>query len=214
VACAYGFRFLAEREPFVSERHIGGKGSVTHPREIDGLRARVRAGWQPEFELFLEPDPPDTPLGNGCLSQWYSAPMIVEGTSFPTAEHYMMWRKAQLFDDHETGRRILANADPAVAKRLGREVRGFSADVWRDHRVDVVHRGSIAKFEQHPRLARYLVQTGSRVLAEASPVDDIWGIGFAVGDPRSRDPLLWTGLSLLGFILMDVRAHFARSRGG
>ncbi|WP_242625159.1 NADAR domain-containing protein [Krasilnikovia cinnamomea] len=52
---------------------------------------------------------------------------------FPTAEHYMMWRKATLFADAGTARRILAVEDPAAARELGRQVRGFTEQTWPEH---------------------------------------------------------------------------------
>jgi ribA/ribD-fused uncharacterized protein len=76
---------------------------------------------------------------------------------------------------------------------------------------DVVLRGSIAKFQQHPQLQEYLLKTGDCALAEASPVDNIWGIGFEAADARAKDPTLWTGLNLLGFTLMQVREHFCHA---
>lgn len=50
-----------------------------------------------------------------------------------------------------------------------------------------------------------MLGTGSRVLAEASPVDRIWGTGLAADHPRSTSPEHWPGLNLLGFALMEVR---------
>ena len=68
--------------------------------------------------------------------------------------------------------------------------------------------GNRAKFAQHPNLRRFLLDTGNRILVEASPVDKIWGIGLAQDDPRAQNPLQWQGLNLLGFALMKVRAGF------
>jgi len=137
--------------------------------------------------------------------------MEVDGVRFPTAEHYMMWRKARLFGDDEISKRLLANDSPAIAKQLGREVRNFNAEIWTQHRVEVVLRGSIAKFQQNARLATYLLGTEDSVLAEASPVDYIWGIGFEAADAYAKDPLVWKGLNLLGFVLMRARAHLFAS---
>jgi ribA/ribD-fused uncharacterized protein len=180
------------------------------PQNIDELRQRLAGGWRTEYALFLEPDP-ERPgvLGNECLSQWYASQMQVDGVRFPTAEHYMMWRKARLFGDPDAERRLLADDSPAAAKQLGRRVRNFRSEVWDRHRFDVVLEGSIAKFEQNETLRRYLLGTGDCVLAEASPVDRIWGIGFDSNDPRARDPVQWTGLNLLGFALMQARDRFA-----
>lgn len=54
-------------------------------------------------------------------------------------------------------------------------------------------------------MADFLLQTDDKVLVEASPVDAIWGIGFAADDDRADDPARWRGLNLLGFALMQVR---------
>jgi len=147
---------------------------MDYPRDIDDLRQRIRAGWKPGYVFFLEPHATGAAtLGSECLSQWYPAPMEIDGLRFPTAEHYMMWCKAELFGDDIIARRVLGDESPAVAKQLGRGVRNFSAEVWTQHRLDVVLRGSIAKFQQYPRLRQHLLQTRDRVLAEASPIDYI-----------------------------------------
>ena len=71
--------------------------------------------------------------------------------------------------------------------------------------MDVVVRGNVAKFSQHPQLQSYLLATSGRVLAEASPRDRIWGIGLTADDDRATDPSQWPGTNLLGFALMHVR---------
>ena len=78
-------------------------------------------------------------------------------------------------------------------------------EVWNAHRFDIVCRANFAKFSQHADLKAFLLQTGNRILVEASPVDSIWGIGLAQDDPHAENPLQWQGLNLLGFALMKVR---------
>ena len=148
----------------------------------------------------------DGSIGRGCLSQWWPCTFDVEGQRFASAEHYMMWRKALLFDDTAVASRVLAASSPGEAKALGRVVSGFSAETWEAARLDIVIAGNLAKFGQNPPLASYLLATGSRVLVEASPLDRIWGIGLAADDPRALDPASWQGLNLLGEALMSVRA--------
>ena len=176
------------------------------PQNVEELRRRIASGWRADYALFFAPDP-ERPgvLGNECLSQWYPSEMQLDGVRLPTAEHYMMWRKARLFGDGEVEQRLLADDSPAVAKQLGRGVRNFRSEAWDRVRFEVVLQGSLAKFEQNETLRRYLLDTGDRVLAEASAVDNIWGIGFDAADPQARNPLLWTGQSLLGFALMQAR---------
>jgi len=49
------------------------------------------------------------------------------------------------------------------------------------------------------------LSTGEQILVEASPVDNIWGVGLAADDPAIAHPDTWKGLNLLGFALMEVR---------
>ena len=150
---------------------------------------------------------PDGRITASCLSQWWPAPFTVDGVSFATAEHYMMWRKALLFDDEVTAERILTAGNPGRAKKLGREVLGFDEDTWAAYRFDIVVAASVAKFGQHPELYAFLSGTAGRVLVEASPLDRIWGIGLAADDHRASDPAQWLGLNLLGFALMRARTE-------
>lgn len=45
---------------------------------------------------------------------------------------------------------------------------------------------------------------------EASPRDNIWGIGLTEDDPRARDSNQWLGKNLLGYILTEVRDELVR----
>jgi ribA/ribD-fused uncharacterized protein len=117
--------------------------------------------------------------------------------------------KAWLFGDHETAAKILAAGHPGEAKKLGRAVRDFDETVWDAHRFDLVVRGNIAKFGQHPELKEFLLGTRNRVIVGASPLDRIWGIGLAADDRRAASPAAWRGLNLLGFALMAAREALA-----
>jgi ribA/ribD-fused uncharacterized protein len=177
------------------------------PRTATELADATRRGVKAKYLFFWGHQPqPDGSIGKGCLSQWWPAPFVVDGLSFATSEHYMMWRKAILFDDLAVAGQILTTSHPQQAKALGRQIAGFEQQTWDDQRYGVVVAGSVAKFGQHADLRAYLLGTGERVLVEASPVDRIWGIGLAADDPRAADPAQWRGDNLLGFALMDARA--------
>lgn len=177
--------------------------------ELDLLRARWIAGERPGFVCFWRPEGPTDDVGPHVFSQWHPTGFAVDGVRYATAEHFMMAEKARIFGDERARDEILAAATPARARTLGRGVRGFDAAVWHAQRSDVVERGNVAKFDQHPALRAFLVATGEDVLVEASPQDRIWGIGLAAHDPRALDPREWRGLNLLGFALMEVRRRFA-----
>ncbi len=175
--------------------------------DLDTLRAAHASGARFDY-LFFWGHTPRAPavIDAACLSQWAPISFEAHGERFATAEHYMMWGKARLFDDGETGAQILAAATPAQAKHLGRQVRGFDELMWRAHRLELVTQGNIHKFSQHAECAAFLRATGERVLVEASPMDRVWGIGLRASDPRALDPGQWRGLNLLGFALMRARS--------
>lgn len=117
----------------------------------------------------------------------------------------MMTGKARLFGDAPTADRIRAAGSPKQAKELGRQVSGFNEALWNDAKLEIVVEGNLQKFAQNPSLADFLLQTGDKVLVEASPVDRIWGVGLAADDTRVENPIQWRGQNLLGFALMEVR---------
>lgn len=159
-----------------------------------------------KFLFFWGHQPPkDGSVTQSCFSQWWAAPFISDGKRYVSAEHWMMAKKAELFSDTEIAEKILNAQSPAQAKKLGRLVQNFHPDIWNAHKFEIVVNGNLQKFSQHDALKNFLLQTGERILVEASPVDPIWGIGLAAEDDKASNPLLWKGENLLGFALMEVR---------
>jgi len=140
----------------------------------------------------------------GPFSQWTISPFNLEGRHYPTAEHYMMWFKDQVFGG-KLEKEILSAPTPEVAQALGRQIEGFDAKVWSAVGKHGVFVGSMAKFTQNPLLNHLLMETYGTTLVEASPFDRIWGVGLAETDPRTLDRATWDGTNLLGETLTAVR---------
>jgi ribA/ribD-fused uncharacterized protein len=143
-------------------------------------------------------------ITKSCLSQWWSSSFVVEGVEYKTAEHWMMAKKAELFDP-EMIEKILNAKTPAEAKKLGREVKDYEENTWLKNRFNIVKEANFHKFQQNVSLREFLLNTKERILVEASPVDSIWGIGMASDHKDIYNPAEWRGLNLLGFALMEVR---------
>lgn len=169
------------------------------------LLAYIAKSKKPKFVFFWGHQKPKSGVSKSCFSQWYPARFEENGHSFATAEHYMMYHKALLFDNHEIAAQILDCNHPSEAKKLGREVVGFNEQTWNAKRFEIVVNANKLKFSQHPELGAFLMATGKRVLVEASPVDKIWGIGLAEDHEFADVPSKWNGLNLLGYALMEVR---------
>ena len=148
-------------------------------------------------------------INMSCFSQWYDCNFEVDGVTYHTAEQYMMAQKAVLFGDVEVLAEIMAASSPDAYKKLGRKIRGFDPTKWDAAKYDIVLKGNLAKFGQHPELLAFLLSTGDALLAEASPYDRIWGIGLGRADAKKGTPLDWQGQNLLGCVLMDVRARLS-----
>ncbi len=178
----------------------------------EALITAIANGLQPEYLFFWGHQPrQDGEIGKQCFSQWWASAFEVNGILYATAEHYMMAEKARLFGDHSTAEQILSASHPHVAKKLGRTVKGFDEAKWAEHRFEIVVRGNEAKFSQNVELKQFLMNTGRRVLVEASPLDRVWGIGLAEDNSEATHPEKWHGLNLLGFGLMKVRSRLGKA---
>ncbi|WP_195574386.1 NADAR family protein [Paenibacillus sp. 1001270B_150601_E10] len=165
-----------------------------------------------KYLFFWGHTPKDhTIVDKACFSQWYPAAFIEDNITYHTAEHYMMAKKAELFQDIAIRDQIVEQSHPNQAKALGRKVRYFDEKVWDEHKFAIVQQGNLLKFSQHAPLMEYLLQTGDRILVEASPYDKVWGIGMAQDHPHAEQPARWRGENLLGFALMAVREQLRKS---
>lgn len=184
------------------------------PATVDELRARCNSGEAFNFIFFWEETPEhESVIGANCLSQWYEAPLVIDGVRYLTAEHFMMAEKARLFNDQFALQQILAANHPRLAKQIGRKVLNFDEKLWNQHSVEIVTHGNFAKFSQNQELQEYLITTHGKVLVEASPYDKIWGIGLARNEAAARNPTQWQGLNLLGFSIMKARAQLFEQLG-
>lgn len=184
--------------------------SHSNARNRDELQQLFAAGEKLKYIFFWKHKAETkAAVGPWVLSQWYAVDFEVDGQRYSSAEHYMMAEKARLFEDETMRGRIVAAKHPAEAKRLGRMVSGYVEEKWVEKRFEIVVAGNVAKFGQNAELGDYLHATENRVLVEASPKDRIWGIGLSADDNRASNPLLWKGLNLLGFALMDARIQLA-----
>lgn len=166
----------------------------------------------PTIGLNDLPDPSDYeafyPFIKGVFSQWHQTPFELDGHQFVTAEQWMMYSKAKLFGDEDRALHILNTNDPSLQKRLGSLVTDFDQLQWDKWKIDIVYRGSYAKFSQNKGAARQLKSTGETMLVEANVRDWVWGIGLGVEDPQVCNPSNWRGTNLLGRILTLVKARF------
>lgn len=140
------------------------------------------------------------------FSQWHRSYFAVRNITYNCAEQYMMAEKARLFGDDDALQKIMHAEEPRDQKALGKTVRNFDIRVWTAAAQNIVILGNIHKFSQNPEMLKELLDTGNKMLVEASPYDCIWGIGVGISDPNRFDNSKWRGKNLLGEALMYVRS--------
>lgn len=147
---------------------------------------------------------------HGIFSNWHLCKIIdpITGTEFTSTEQAFMWYKADFFRDYGTRKLIEQAETPKEAKALGRNVIGFNEEAWAIMRYPYMAYVNLLKYEQNEDCRKALIDTGNRVLVEASPYDIVWGIGLAEDDPDVTDMEKWRGANLLGFCLTTVRINF------
>ena len=130
----------------------------------------------------------------GEFGNFYSAPIELDGFTWPTTEHYF---QAQKFISHERHyRHIQGLATPREAfDYAGAHKHAVRSD-WKYVKDDVMLKACMAKFTQHRHLRHLLLSTGNRKLVEHTENDSYWGDG---GDGSGRNQL--------GITLMKVRQH-------
>ena len=144
----------------------------------------------------------------GFMSNWFPSEFTVDGVKYNCGEQWMMAEKARVFKDEEALKKIMAEENPRIQKAHGRKIVGYSDDIWRPVARERVYIGLVEKFKQNPELKKNLLETGDKIIVEASPEDKLWGIGMAADHPDIYDPEKWQGQNWLGETLMRVRDFF------
>ncbi len=150
------------------------------------------------------------------LSNWYPTKEIkpqfadqITNLVWNNTEEAFMYYKAIFHNDLETARKINVHSihrkHPSGVKDLGREVKNYNDKAWQCVRFGYMVYVNYLKFSQNPQFKKDLLNTGNRILVEASPVDGVWGVKLAEDDPLILDEKNWNGQNLLGKALMEVR---------
>jgi ribA/ribD-fused uncharacterized protein len=144
---------------------------------------------------------------NGPFSNWSEANFIDKNThlSFTNTEQAFMWYKAMFFGATEIASQIYNSHSPAAVKALGRKIPNYNDVTWNMVRFGFMVYVNYLKYSQLESFRKALLDTGSRTLVEASPVDKVWGVGLAKENPLILDQANWQGTNLLGKALEEVR---------
>lgn len=144
----------------------------------------------------------------GIFSQWKLARIYDPSLNmtFNCNEQYMMYKKAELFGDHDAMVGVMNTPVPKQQKAIGRKVKNFNATKWEAVCREIVTYANYLKFSQNRSLLIALLKFDIDIcFVEASPFDKIWGIGLEESDPDALDRDKWEGKNWLGEAINDAR---------
>ncbi|CAG8667502.1 649_t:CDS:2, partial [Paraglomus brasilianum] len=133
----------------------------------------------------------------GIFSNFYGAPIELDGKIWPTSEHYF---QAQKFPTRPELQQKIRNLSTSEAAKAGRRRDYPLREDWESVKEDVMMRALISKFTQHEDLRRKLLDTGDAKIVEHTARGRYWGDGGGKGKGRNR----------LGVLLMRVRDELRR----
>ena len=135
------------------------------------------------------------------FTNFYRAPIQVDGCTWPTTEHYF---QAQKFvgTPYVDAVRKLPSARDAFQFARDPKVSRWRRSDWESVKDDVMLKALHMKFRQHEKLRRKLLETGEKKLIEHTSNDSYWGDG---GDGSGRN--------MLGKLLMQVRKDLKTKYG-
>ncbi|CAF1126036.1 unnamed protein product [Adineta steineri] len=128
----------------------------------------------------------------GEFGNFYSAPIKLDGLTWPTVEHYFQAQKFS-YDKHRV-KHVSQLPSPRDAFDYAHDHNSSLRWDWMEVRDKVMFKACMAKFQQHPHLQHMLLSTGQRTLVEHTEKDSYWADG---GDG--------SGQNKLGITLMKVR---------
>ena len=137
------------------------------------------------------------------LSNFYTSPFRWAGNEFHSGEQAFSFAKAGFAKEPGNvvayQRRVLGAPTPGLAKREGRSMT-INLDEWEKHKVQYMREIVHAKFSVSGMVGP-LLNTGSTMLVEGNDWGDkFWGRVYEDGK--------WTGLNVLGVILMEERGYW------
>ena len=115
---------------------------------------------------------------------------------------------ASTFKDTDSYNKIMAEEDPSVIKKLGKQVKNFDQNVWNQLKDDVMEKALKEKFDQNAFIRGKLLSTKGKMIGEATASDKYWGTGQNLFSKFALDNTTWTGQNKLGKLLMQIRDNY------
>ena len=113
---------------------------------------------------------------SSVFSNHFACSFEVDGVTYSSLEQFFMHKKAKMFGDTATAAQVMKTNNPVAAKPLGKKVRGYQAETWKNACVTTMKTGLTAKFSQNPKLGNILRNTGTNCLLRQTQliISGVW----------------------------------------
>ncbi|MEZ5873503.1 MAG: NADAR family protein [Hyphomicrobiales bacterium] len=135
------------------------------------------------------------------FSNFANFPIEIDGTAWPTSEHYY---QAHKFEDPDLRDRARQMPNAAAVKRFASKHKARIRPDWDSIKDAVMERALRAKFTQHDSLRELLTGSGDEKIEEDSQKDYYWGTG---ADGTGQNKLGEMLMRLRTELRSDARAH-------
>ena len=122
------------------------------------------------------------------LSNFHPSDMNIDGQMYCCVEQYLSYQKALLFGSEDIANQIFDMNDPKEMKFKVKFLENFDASEWEVKSPDILLKALKAKFTQNSALKDELMSTNKTVIGEASPSDNLFGIGFSLHNSNAKNP--------------------------
>jgi hypothetical protein len=141
------------------------------------------------------------------FSNHFPAPFTIGKSTYCCSEQCYFASKAEFLGDLEQLDIIMQQVDGRDSLTEGKKIKNMNKKNWEEAEEEAMKRANKAKYDQNPGLLTNLMATKQSHLAEASPHDRKWGIGYAINNEEKTQHLLW-GDNKFGHVLMSLRSDY------
>jgi len=132
-----------------------------------------------------------TPL-HYSLDNFSAFRITIWNKDFATSEHAYQWKKFhEKYPD--IAQEIFDAPSPNQVKNISDQHKDKVPESFVQNKQEIMKEILLAKIDQHEKVRRVLIETGSKTIVENSPTDMYWGIADGTGE------------NVLGKIWMDIR---------
>ena len=133
----------------------------------------------------------------GYFSNFWKAPVIIDGKIYPTIVHY--YQAAKFFTTDPAYASGIQNESITAAIKMGKSKHHPLRPDWEQIKDDIMRKALRAKFEQHSNLRLKLMKTINMKLVARTKYNSYWGDG---GNGK--------GKNMLGVLLMELRESYVK----